>query len=139
MKPVEPFCERTVHNGMTYGLSHCGYDVRIAQDIELAPGQFVLASTVEHFTTPTNVVAIVHDKSTWARRGISVFNTVIEPGWNGHLTLELTNHSKDIIRLGRGDPIAQIIYHKLDIEVSGYHGKYQNQANEPVGAILERS
>ena len=137
IKPVEPFVERTVHNGLTYGLSHCGYDVRIAQDVVLFPGDFRLAHTIEHFGTPTNCVAFVYDKSTWARRGLSLFNTVVEPGWKGHLTLELSNNSKGLIKLKNGDPIAQIVYHKLEHEVHGYRGKYQNQPAEPVGAILE--
>ena len=52
-------------------------------------------------------------------------------------TLELSNNSKGLIKLKNGDPIAQIVYHKLEHEVHGYRGKYQNQPAEPVGAILE--
>lgn len=88
----DPFCERTRDFGMTYGLGPAGYDVRIAEDILLLPGQFVLASTMEHFDMPVDVIGKVHDKSTWARLGLDVKNTVIEPGWRGYLTLELTNN-----------------------------------------------
>lgn len=137
IKPVEPFVERTVHNGMTYGLSYAGYDVRIREDILLFPGNFTLASTLEYFNTPDDVIGIVHDKSSWARRGIAVQNTVIEPGWRGYLTLELTNHGTSVVGFREGDPICQIVYHKLDQAVRGYNGKYQDQPAQPVEAIYE--
>lgn len=70
IKPITPFVERSVHNGMSYGLSSAGYDVRIAESFWLTPDKrFVLASTMEKFQMPTNIVAMVHDKSSWARRG----------------------------------------------------------------------
>lgn len=129
LKPVLPFNERTVHHGMSYGLSHAGYDVRIAETLSLAAGQFSLASTVEEFFMPTDIVAFVHDKSSWARRGLSLFNTVIEPGWIGFLTLELVNHSSDTLFLFEGDPIAQIIFMRLEEPTEKpYSGKYQFQA-----------
>jgi dCTP deaminase len=137
IRPVEPFVERTVHNGMSYGVSYAGYDVRISQDTFLPPGGFALASTIERFDTPNDVVAFVHDKSTWARRGISLFNTVIEPGWRGFLTLEITNVSGLPVDIRAGDPIAQIIYQRLDNGVRGYTGKYQDQPDRPVEAINE--
>lgn len=67
-----PFHERTVHNGMTFGLGPSGYDVRIAEKINLSnslygPQAFTLASTVEHFTMPSDCIGYVKDKSTWAR------------------------------------------------------------------------
>src|ERR1700678_1313663 len=90
---ITPFYERTVENGLSYGLSSCGYDVRVAQDIMMNANEFMrfrLASTIEHFNMPNFLVGRVHDKSTWARRGLAVQNTIIEPGWRGHLTLELS-------------------------------------------------
>lgn len=137
IRPVEPFVERTVHNGMTYGVSYAGYDVRIRESLQLDPGCFSLASTVERFVTPNDCLGIVHDKSTWARRGLAVQNTVIEPGWVGYLTLELTNHGPETLYLREGDPICQIVYHKLDQPVRGYTGKYQDQPARPVEAIDE--
>lgn len=128
LKPIEPFSERTVQDGMTYGLSAAGYDVRLDQHIDLLPGQFSLASTVERFFIPSGIIAFVHDKSSLARRGLAVQNTVIEPGWTGYLTLELTNHSTETITLLRGTPISQIVFHWLDEETDQpYDGKYQNQ------------
>ena len=109
-----PFNSRTVHpNGKSFGLSAAGYDVRIAERITLRPGEFSLGSTVEHFTMPADLLGIVHDKSTWARMGLALQNTVIEPGWRGHLTLELTNHGTSILDIEPGEPIAQIVLHLL--------------------------
>ena len=134
--PVTPFFwEKKVFNGRSYGVSHAGYDIRIAETVILPPGDFRLASSVETFHTPRDLVGVVHDKSTNIRLGLSVFNTVIEPGWNGTLTLELKNQNpvwkvlspKSWIVLKAGTPIAQVIYHKLDKVADGYEGKYQNQ------------
>lgn len=77
---IHPFHERTVVNGLSFGLSHCGYDVRCAQTLLLTSlSPFRLASTVEFFRMPANIAGRVHDKSTWARQGLAVQNTIIEP------------------------------------------------------------
>jgi dCTP deaminase len=131
---VEPFCERTQHeqSGTSFGLSSCGYDVRLDQEIVLVPGGFCLASTMEKFAMPYDIVATVHDKSTWARRGIAVQTTVIEPNWRGFLTLELTNHGERTLVLNSGTPIAQILFHRLDEPTEQpYTGKYQDQSEGP--------
>jgi dCTP deaminase len=137
IRPVEPFVERTVLNGMTYGLSTAGYDIRIKDSVHVEPGHYVLGVSYEKFNTPCDVIGIVHDKSTWARRGLAIQNTVIEAGWIGYLTLEISNHSRDAIFIGAGSPIAQVVYHKLDQAVRGYNGKYQDQPAQPVEAIYE--
>lgn len=130
---VQPFNGRTKAYGLTFGLGPAGYDVRVAEAIDLRPGGFVLASTVERFAMPLDVLGIVHDKSTLARFGLAAQNTVIEPGWHGYLTLELSNHSDwDHVRLAAGSPVAQIIFHLVDQPTEQpYDGKYQNQ---PAGA-----
>jgi dCTP deaminase len=136
---LEPWSERAVQNGMSYGLSCAGYDVRCRQRLVLAPGGFLLASTVEHFWMPNDVLGRVADKSTWARRGLAVQNTVIECSWRGWLTLELTNHSKKTIVIQQGDPIAQILFERLESPPErGYDGKYLDQPDYPVEAIYER-
>lgn len=149
LRPFDPFVEtKQTQNGMSYGLSHCGYDIRVAKFMSengveyddfyyIESGEFILASSLEKFVMPKNYVAIVHDKSTWARKGLAAQNTVIEPGWEGYLTLELTNHGWEELKLNAGDPIAQIIFHKIDEEVEGYNGKYQNQEDRPVEARFE--
>lgn len=162
-----PFSERTIHNGISYGLSHAGYDVRIAENIILTKsgycqcmttnnhgicgrGQgghcfkvsektFSLASTIEHFEMPDDCIAYVKDKSSWARQGLSVFNTIVEPSWKGFLTLELTYHGDGMINIKAGSPIAQIVFHKLDEPTeSPYSGKYQSQKAGAQPAIMEK-
>lgn len=140
IKPLTPFCERSVTNGMSYGLSHAGYDVRIAENIYLRAKEFSLASTVEKFEMPNDLVGLVHDKSSWARRGLSLFNTVIEPGWRGYLTLELVNNSDATLSIDRGTPIAQILFVRTEEPVeTAYSGKYQDQQAGPQSARIEAS
>lgn len=147
---MEPSKKR-VH-GTSYGLAEAGYDIRIKQTVRFLPRdghisarvdsvfhpntRFVLASAIEEFQMPNNLVGIVHDKSTWARRGLSVFNTVIEPGWNGFLTLELVYHGNDGITIPAGAGIAQVLFHELH-SPGAYEGKYQNQKDEPVHAKFD--
>lgn len=134
---VAPFCERAVFEGMSYGLSIAGYDIRIREPLVLESGDFLLASSLELFNMPCNVMAFVKDKSTWARRGLAVQNTVIEPGWRGYLTLELTNHGPQRLAIQAGSPIAQIIFQLTDAVTDGYTGKYQDQGPQPHPARFE--
>lgn len=140
-------------HGVSYGLGEAGYDIRIKQDITfyrlfgLIPmvkvvdgdqvsrhlGKFTLASAIEKFNMSPSCVAIVHDKSTWARRALSVFNTVIEPGWKGYLTLELVYHGRKKLHIPAGSGIAQVLFHLVQ-EPANYNGKYQNQENKPIAA-----
>lgn len=144
---IDDCWERTRHGGVTFGLSSAGYDVRVEFDEDglqyervLEPGQFMLASTIEKFKMPNDLVGIVHDKSSWARRGLAVQNTVIEPGWTGWLTLELTNHGQETLILQRGVGIAQVLFHQLDVPTDQpYEGKYQAQRRGPVEAVSESS
>lgn len=134
---VHPTMERTTLNGLTYGLGPAGYDVRIAEDRIMWPGRFTLASTIEEFDMPTNVLGMVCDKSTWIRRGVAVHNTVIEPGWKGFLTLEIKMVGHKFLRIKAGSPIAQILFNYLDDYTDyPYEGKYQNQQAGPQPAIL---
>lgn len=133
-----PFHERTVVRGRSFGVSSAGYDVRIAESLVLQSGEFSLASTIERFDMPNDLLGIVHDKSTWARQGLALQNTVIEPNWNGYLTLELTNHGKEILVIESGDAIAQIVLHLLSEPTEApYSGKYQGQEAGPVAARFE--
>lgn len=138
-KPVTPFEERTVLNGMSYGLSHAGYDVRLRDPLVLYPRQFALGVTVEQFDMPSDVLAQVCDKSSWARRGLSLFNTIIEPGWRGFLTLELMNFSDVRLDIPAGSPIAQIIFMQMDEPTERpYAGKYQDAPPIPQSALDEQ-
>lgn len=137
LQMVSPHHERTEARGMTFGLGPAGYDIRIAETMVLVPGSFRLASAIEYFRMPDDVLGKVHDKSTWARRGLAAQNTVIEPGWRGYLTLELTNHGDEVIQLIYGMPIVQVVFQRLDEPTEiPYRGRYQNQAAGPQAARL---
>jgi dCTP deaminase len=136
---IIPYHERTKHMGRTFGLSVSGYDVRLAETLWVWPLWGRLGSTIECFDMPDNVSAEVKDKSTNARLFVFVQNTYIEPGWKGHLTLEITRDKPWPIRLKRGTPIAQIVFQYLDAPTdSPYSGKYQNQSSGAQPAILEK-
>lgn len=138
-------------HGVSFGLSEAGYDIRIKQDIvfgnswggggvwvdgiHTATDNFILASAIEEFQMPSDLVGIVHDKSTWARKGLSVFNTVIEPGWCGFLTLELVYHGRERLHIPAGAGIAQVVFHQTSCNAY-YDGKYQNQPDRPVEGIM---
>jgi len=99
-------------------------------------GHFVLASAMEKFQTPNHLVGTVKDKSTWARQGLSVFNTVIEPGFCGGLTLEIVYHGHNDLEILPGQGIAQVLYGTL-AEEAAYQGKYQNQGMNPTSARFD--
>ena len=156
LKPIKNMeTEKKKFQGASYGLSEAGYDIRLKQEVifdaydshcrsatctvdgyRQQANRFCIASAIEEFQMPCNLIGVVHDKSTWARKCLSVFNTVIEPGWNGFLTLELVYHSGGILKLPAGVGIAQVIFSET-ISNANYSGKYQNQANKPISAILE--
>ena len=140
---VMPCYDRTVHEGgMPYGLGPAGYDLTLDLGQEdtaylTHSDRFCLAATREQFFMPPNVVGTVHDKSTLARQGLSVFNTVIEPGWRGFLTLELAYNGTQPLRLSRGMPIAQVVFSFTDEVVERpYSGRYQDQGPGPQGPRL---
>lgn len=138
MAPIEgmEYSKKRSH-GVSYGLSEAGYDIRIKQDITMTPdNRFSLASSIERFQMPPSLVGVVHDKSTWARQGLSVFNTVIEPGWEGWLTLELIYHGSDEVHIPAGAGIAQVLFSQVANSVS-YDGKYQGQPDKPVDSVFE--
>lgn len=124
-------------NGFSHGLTEAGYDIRIAQDVMMSySNRFQLASAVEEFDMPSDMVGRVCDKSTWARQGLSVFNTVIEPGWKGFLTLELVYHGNGKLFIPKGTGIAQVLF-QLVYEDVNYDGKYQGQGKEPTPAKFD--
>lgn len=148
---VDMLTSKQSHNGVSHGLAEVGYDIRIKQEIQFFKsavmgeravaidgiakiGRFIIASTMDQFRMPNTLMGVVHDKSTWARRGLSVFNTVIEPGWCGFLTLELVYHGEDDLLIPAGSGIAQVIFHEV-AHPAEYSGKYQDQADRPVEAL----
>ena len=135
---IVPFVnEKRILNGRSYGLSSASYDCRIAHDLSLEPQECSLGNTIEDFYIPHNVSADVADKSSFARVFVSAFNTFIDPGFQGNLTLELVNHGKYPVHMKKGDPICQIIFTWLDGKTDlPYKGKYTNQTG-PQPAIFE--
>ena len=90
--------------------------------------EFCLAESEQYFKMPDNVLGLVTDKSTFARMGSSLFNTVIEPGWNGILTLQIVNNSPRPVALYPGRGIAQVLFYGNEPCENPYEkeGKYQN-------------
>jgi dCTP deaminase len=144
--PIKDMLNHKVRGPLTsHGLSECGYDLRLKQDIVFtmsgvevngiwSAGNFTLASAMEEFQMPQHLCAIVHDKSSWARRGLSVFNTVIEAGFFGGLTLELVYHGRERLHIPAGSGIVQVLFHYIT-ERAKYDGKYSGQSTDPTPAI----
>jgi dCTP deaminase len=108
----------------------------------LLPGAFVLAHTVETFRMPDDVTADCTGKSTYARCGITIFVTPLEPGWAGQLTLEIANLSPRPVLLHPGRGIAQLRFHRLDgrpdLTYADKGGKYQDQSGVTIARGQEQ-
>ena len=145
---------------ISYGVSSYGYDVRCARefkvftnvhsaivdpknfddksfiDIEadvciIPPNSFALARTVEYFRIPRNVLTVCLGKSTYARCGIIVNVTPLEPEWEGHVTLEFSNTTNLPARIYAGEGVAQMLFFESDeVCETSYKdrgGKYEGQ------------
>lgn len=149
--PIENMeSSKIIHeSGLSYGLTETGYDIRIAEDIYLSNWDgfrnadrdmsFLLASSIEKFQMPNDLVGYVFGKSTNLRKGIRVMESKIEPGWFGYLTLEIELIKNDdyYVNIKKGTPIAAIDFHQLWEPAAYGDGKYQNQPPRPVEAILQ--
>jgi dCTP deaminase len=145
---------------VSYGTSSYGYDVRCSTEFKIftninstivdpknfdeknfvdyrgevciiPPNSFALARTVEHFRIPRNVLTICLGKSTYARCGIIVNVTPLEPEWEGHVTLEFSNTTPLPARVYANEGVAQMIFLESDeVCETSYRdrgGKYQGQ------------
>jgi len=158
---IQPFVDSQVRDGViSYGLSSYGYDVRIADEYKIftnlnstivdpkefdpksfvdykgkeciiPPNSFALGRTMEYFKIPRKIMTICVGKSTYARCGIITNVTPLEPGWEGYVTLEISNTTPLPARIYSGEGIAQILFFESDEECfSSYaekSGKYQGQ------------
>jgi len=131
---ISPFRHfKSTAHGSSYGLSAASYDLRlekvdwISMENAINIDEFLLGCTLETIKMPNHIVGLIKDKSTWARKGLSVFNTLIDPGFEGQITLELKNQGADVIRLPKGVGIAQIMFFECDPVDNPYSGKYQGQ------------
>jgi dCTP deaminase len=158
---IEPFTDKQVREGViSYGLSSYGYDVRIADEFKIftninstivdvknfdprsfvdlkadvciiPPNSFALAQTVEYFRIPRNVLVVCVGKSSYARCGIIVNVTPLEPEWEGIVTLEVSNTTPLPARIYANEGIAQVLFFESDEECETSYadkkGKYQAQ------------
>ena len=158
---IEPFSEKQIREGViSYGLSSYGYDVRIAHEFKIftninhmvvdpkdfdprsfvdfegeqciiPPNSFALARTVERFKVPRDVIVVCLGKSTYARCGIIVNVTPLEPEWEGIVTLEVSNTTPLPARIYAGEGIAQMLFFQSDepceTSYADKKGKYQSQ------------
>lgn len=158
---IEPFVERQSREGViSYGLSSYGYDARVSPDFKIftnvdsaivdpknfstdsfversadvciiPPNSFALARTVEYFRVPRDILVICLGKSTYARCGIIVNVTPLEPEWEGHVTLEFSNTTPLPAKIYANEGACQFIFLKgegpCDISYADRKGKYQGQ------------
>lgn len=105
------------------------YETLQADRFVIAPGQFVLASTLEYFRLPANLTAFVEGRSSIGRLGLFIQNAGwVDPGFEGEITLELFNASQSSIVLESGWRVGQLVFAQLDDDAENpYRGKYQGQ------------
>ena len=161
---ISPFEEKQINKGkISYGLSSYGYDARVSNEFKIftnvnseivdpknykpsnfvtkktseciiPPNSFVLASTIESFKIPKDVLVICLGKSTYARCGIIVNVTPLEPGWEGHLTLEFSNTTPLPAKIYANEGVAQFVFlkgnEKPEVSYSDRKGKYMGQGPE---------
>lgn len=153
---------------ISYGVSSYGYDIRCADEFKIftninstivdpkafdnrnfvdlksdvciiPPNSFALARTMEHLRIPRNVLVICLGKSTYARCGIIVNVTPLEPEWEGYITLEFSNTTPLPAKIYAGEGVAQLIFLESDeacaVSYRDRSGKYQGQ----VGVTLPRT
>jgi len=91
-------------------------DVHIGEDVHLDPWEFKLSHTLQTIIVPANLACQLTGKSSLGRLGLIIHTTAgwIDPGFEGQITLELVNLSREVIKLAEGDPIGQLIYQFLD-------------------------
>jgi dCTP deaminase len=158
---IEPFVESQTRAGVvSFGVSSYGYDVRVGDEFKvftnvfntvvdpknfdpksfvdiradvciIPPNSFALASTVEYFRIPRDILTVCLGKSTYARCGIIVNVTPFEPEWEGHVTIEISNTTPLPAKIYANEGIAQVLFFQGDepceISYKDKKGKYQAQ------------
>ena len=158
---ISPFEDKQVRGDkISFGVSAYGYDARVSDEFKIftnvnseivdpknfkssnfitknsseciiPPNSFVLARTVEYFKIPKNVLVICLGKSTYARCGIIVNVTPLEPGWEGHVTLEFSNTTPLPAKIYANEGVAQFVFIKGNedplVSYADRNGKYQGQ------------
>ena len=160
-KMIDPFVEKQHRDGViSYGVSSYGYDARVSDEFKIftnidsaivdpkdfssesfvdrktdvciiPPNSFVLARTVERFKIPKDILVICVGKSTYARCGIIVNVTPLEPEWEGHVTLEFSNTTPLPAKIYANEGACQFLFFKGDspceISYADKAGKYMHQ------------
>ncbi len=142
-KMIDPFVENQVKkNVLSYGLSSYGYDARVSSSFKIFtnvnsatvdPKDFseALAKTVEHFKIPRETLVICVGKSTYARCGIIVNVTPLEPEWEGHVTLEFSNTTPLPAKIYANEGAAQFLFlqgaENCELSYAERKGKYMHQ------------
>lgn len=158
---IDPFIEKQTREGViSYGLSSFGYDARAAREFKIftnvdnaivdpkdfshqsfvdrtvdvciiPPNSFALTHTVEYFRIPEDVLVVCLGKSTYARCGLIVNVTPLEPGWEGHVTLEISNTTPLPAKVYANEGIAQFLFFKgssaCETSYADRKGKYMGQ------------
>ena len=158
---LEPFEENLKREGViSYGLSSMGYDIRCTDEYKIftnvrqavvdpkqfnpdsfidfkgavcviPPNSFALARSIEYFLLPRSVMGICLGKSSYARCGIVVNITPLEPEWQGHLTIEISNTTPLPARIYSNEGIAQVLFFEAgslpEVSYADRKGKYQGQ------------
>ena len=158
---IDPFVEKQNHDGViSYGLSSYGYDARCSSEFKIftnvdnaivdpknfskdsfvdrdvkeciiPPNSFVLTRSVEYFRIPKDVLVICLGKSTYARCGLIVNVTPLEPGWEGHVTLEISNTTPLPAKVYANEGVAQSLFFKgsdkCEVSYADRAGKYMGQ------------
>lgn len=159
IKPFEP--EQIKKGNISYGLSSYGYDIRIANEFKIFKGSskdnvldpkninpdlfedfqgascvipansFVLARSLEYFKIPRNVLVFCTGKSTYARTGVVVNVTPLEPAWEGYITMAISNTAPCPAKLYANEGIAQIVFFEsvdaCQVSYADRKGRYQAQ------------
>jgi len=108
-------------------LNPAGYDLRSAKELTIEPKQHSLIATLETVELDLTIMSTLHIRSSLAREGIIGSFAVVDPGFCGQLTLNLHNDGEHVVRVRKGEPIVQIVFHKLgERATKGYSGVYQH-------------
>jgi dCTP deaminase len=158
---IDPFVDSQMRTGViSYGVSSYGYDIRVGDEFKvftnvyntvvdpknfdpksfvdikadvciIPPNSFALASTIEYFRIPRDILTVCLGKSTYARCGIIVNVTPFEPEWEGHVTIEISNTTPLPAKIYANEGIAQVLFFQGDepceVSYKDKKGKYQAQ------------
>ena len=167
---IDPFVDRQSHDGIiSYGLSSYGYDARVSDEFRIftnvdsaivdpknfsekgfverktpvciiPPNSFALARTVEYFKIPRDVMVICLGKSTYARCGIIVNVTPLEPEWEGHVTLEFSNTTPLPAKIYANEGACQFLFLKgneaCEVSYKDRLGKYMGQTGVTLPKVI---